>query len=549
MNWRPFDSTAAFIGLPNEQGRHKPRLAHCICVSSGNPSESRFHAKRPRPPAPTDTPDCPRLPILLAVVPTAAVAATACVYDADGGLLEISIEAGERWTVAVAGGGDIVLQSNAAERDCETANVSNTQTIRVRGPAGDKTWFGVRHDGEGGRFPAAITFDIDLGTDPDAQPHSAVDTLVITGRQSADESSSVWDWETRVWALSMNGTNSTVRGPVRLNLALLGGADVHSGTAGRVNGGAGNDDLAIPDDMYGNGQNALIAGGSGNDVLHSVYARVEAGIGNDTITGRMFDVDAGMGDDYIKGQDMDVDEGSRANGADTIIGANLDDFLSYAHRTNGVIVRLDDKPNDGEPSEGDNIIDMIYIDTGSGNDLVVGSDEEEGFSTGVGDDTSFGGGGHDSFYGEGGTDTVYGGPGSDYMESFSGTAIFSGGAGDDLFFATGASDPPNQSFEGNDEAYGGWGDDTLHTYCGNDFVSGGPGNDSIQTGLPTGEVGECSDEDRARGGPGADDLQGGQGDDRLIGDEDVDTAHGGSGIDACDAETEVACEVEAMRAG
>lgn len=433
--------------------------------------------------------------ILLAVVPTAAVAATACVYDADGGLLEISIEAGERWTVAVAGGGDIVLQSNAAERDCETANVSNTQTIRVRGPAGDKTWFGVRHDGEGGRFPAAITFDIDLGTDPDAQPHSAVDTLVITGRQSADESSSVWDWETRVWALSMNGTNSTVRGPVRLNLALLGGADVHSGTAGRVNGGAGNDDLAIPDDMYGNGQNALIAGGSGNDVLHSVYARVEAGIGNDTITGRMFDVDAGMGDDYIKGQDMDVDEGSRANGADTIIGANLDDFLSYAHRTNGVIVRLDDKPNDGEPSEGDNIIDMIYIDTGSGNDLVVGSDEEEGFSTGVGDDTSFGGGGHDSFYGEGGTDT------------------------------------------------------TLHTYCGNDFVSGGPGNDSIQTGLPTGEVGECSDEDRARGGPGADDLQGGQGDDRLIGDEDVDTAHGGSGIDACDAETEVACEVEAMRAG
>ena len=483
--------------------------------------------------------------VLLAVVATVAAAATRCGHDANTGLLEITIEAGERWTVAVAAGGDIVLQSNATERDCETANVSNTQTIRVRGPAGDKTWFGVRHDGAGGRFPAAITFDIDLGTDSDAQPHSAVDTLMITGRQSADESSSVWDWETRVWALGMNGTSSTVRGPVRLNLALLGGADVHSGTAGRVNGGAGNDDLDIPDDMYGNGQNALILGGPGNDVLHSVYARIEAGSGNDTITGRMFDVDAGMGDDYIEGRDMLVDEGSRSNGADTIIGSDLDDFVLYSHRTNRVTVRLDDTPNDGEPGEGDNIIDVLYIDTGSGDDLVVGSDADEVFYGGAGNDTSFGGGGHDSFYGEGGTDTVYGGAGNDYMESFSGTAIFSGGAGADSFFATGASTPPEQSFEGNDEVYGGGGDDTLHTYCGNDFISGGPGSDSIRAGLRTDEIGVCADEDRVRGGPGADDLRGGQGDDRLIGDEDLDFAHGGTGIDACDAESEAACEIEA----
>ena len=481
------------------------------------------------------------LTILLALVPITATAATGCVYEAGASLVEISVDAGERWTVAVAAGGEIVLESDPTVLDCQAATIGNTQAIRVHGPLGDETWFGVRHDGEGGRFPSSIAFDIDLGIDPSvSRPSSAVDTLAITGRQGADASSSAWDSETRLWALGMNGTSSVVRGATMLHLSLLGGADVHSGLVNQVDGGAGNDEIEIPDEGWG----TLVVGGPGNDVLRASSAQIYAGTGDDTIIGSGIGVDAGMGDDWIEGSDFNVDEGTRPNGADTIIGADLDDFVSYVDRTNGVNVSLDNKANDGEPGEGDNIIDVPYINTGSGDDVVIGSDADEVFSTGLGRDTGFGKGGDDGFYDGQGGDTIYGGSGNDWFELISGAGVFYGGAGHDYFFGADGSYPSDPSLDVSDEVYGGEGNDHIYTFCGDDLITGGSGNDRIHAGTRAGLIGVCGDEDRARGGAGADHLQGGQGDDRLVGDEDLDTANGGTGIDACDAESEVACEVE-----
>lgn len=112
---------------------------------------------------------------------------------------------------------------------------------------------------------------------------------MITGRQGADDWSSAWNSETRLWALDMNGTNSVVRGLTLLHLMLLGGADVHSGYANQVNGGSGNDEVEIPDEVdrpvFGFG--TLVVGGPGNDVLRVASVRVEAGSGDDVVVGPM----------------------------------------------------------------------------------------------------------------------------------------------------------------------------------------------------------------------------------------------------------------------
>ena len=102
-------------------------------------------------------------------------------------------------------------------------------------------------------------------------------------------------------------------------------------------------------------------------------------------------------------------------------------------------------------------IDLIGIDeinTGSGNDRVVGS---------AGNDTIVGGSGNDTLKGAGGNDRINGGFNDDSID---------GGTGNDTLFGDG----------GADRITGGSGDDSIFGGTGTDTINGGAGNDFIDIG-------------------------------------------------------------------
>jgi Ca2+-binding RTX toxin-like protein len=138
----------------------------------------------------------------------------------------------------------------------------------------------------------------------------------------------------------------------------------------------------------------------------------------------------------------------------------------------------DDANGDGVPDGCEPFAPFNVITGNNGNNLLVGTDGNDLIDGRGGNDLIFGLDGHDCIIGANGSDIIAGGPGND---------LILGGAG-------------------NDVLDGGSGNDTIDAGLGNDIVSGQAGNDS---------------------------LTGGGGLDLIL---------GGPGTDACEAETEFACE-------
>lgn len=97
----------------------------------------------------------------------------------------------------------------------------------------------------------------------------------------------------------------------------------------------------------------------------------------------------------------------------------------------------------------------MRINTGIGNDYVVGLGYNEYLILGTGADKGFGGSGNDTILGDAGNDSLVGGLGND--------TLFGGGD--------------------NDRLYGDGGIDYLNGGLGNDFLSGGLGNDALRGDL------------------------------------------------------------------
>ena len=111
-------------------------------------------------------------------------------------------------------------------------------------------------------------------------------------------------------------------------------------------------------------------------------------------------------------------EEAAANGADTITGSGGYGccIIDYSERTAPVRVSIDGVANDGEDAahdgvaeEGDNVSDVWEIDSGSGDDVLVGRDVAADFII-------KGGAGADVISGLGGYDSIYGGPGADQID-------------------------------------------------------------------------------------------------------------------------------------
>ncbi len=219
--------------------------------------------------------------------------------------------------------------------------------------------------------------------------------------------------------------------------AYDGGSGVDTLDASRRSGAQSIslDDVAN-DGLAGEGDNVTstvenLYGGSGPDVIVGSAASnvLRGGPGDDRLDG-------------LEGDDL-FDEGAAASGADVINGGPGVDTVTYENRSIGVHVELCAtaaasgcaKPgcacaaDDGEPGEGDNLVNVEAASGGSGDDILVGDEGDNAFYGHAGNDKISGRGGNDTMYGDDGDDLLVGGDGDDYLDGAAGLDTFDGGNG------------------------------------------------------------------------------------------------------------------------
>ena len=175
----------------------------------------------------------------------------------------------------------------------------------------------------------------------------------------------------------------------------------------------------------------------------------------------------------------------------------------------------------------DSLSSIEAVQTGNGNDWIVGSANQDTVLSGSGNDTVkagdnndlvLAGAGNDAVWGEGGADSLLGESGADTLQGGSGNDTLEGGMGDDRLYG---STDANATDSGNDVLSGGTGQDSLSGADGDDTLLGGEGNDTLLGG---------DGRDWLDGGAGADSLSGDAGDDILVFGAS-DTIDGGAGYD------------------
>ena len=321
--------------------------------------------------------------------------------------------------------------------------------------------------------------------------------------------------------------------------------------------------VVLPRTTFG----VVMGGGAGDDQLtgapneeNSLTGDGGVTTGNDTLTGgRLEDsLNPGPGNDVVSGgdgPDSISSFGSQADGADSISGGRDTDRLEYG-RNADTAVTLDGQPNDGAncpgpACEGDNIAtDVDNVNTGPGDDTVIGSAIPNQFSTSSGADVVSAGGGRDTVFGGPGRDTLRGGSGGDLLEGNSeedaifgeggddqlvSTAldddsdVFSGGAGTDSVSYAGANGPVRADIDGRpDDGVSGEGDNVrldVETLLGSAFA------DVLAGSRRANELIGFEGDDRLVGKGGADALLGDEGDDKLLLGGGRDLAEGAAGAD------------------
>ncbi len=267
---------------------------------------------------------------------------------------------------------------------------------------------------------------------------------------------------------------------------------------------------------------------------------VSLGDGDDSLTsGVGGTVDGGPGDDQIRtgGAFSTLSGGPGADLLDAT--ASQGAAVTYADRTEGVIVRLNGVADDGAAGEGDNVLGPVTgITGGSGNDDLQAGEHASGLFGGAGDDTLTGSPEGDTINAGDGNDTVAGGDGNDYLTGGAGADDLGGGGGFDEASYAGATAPLTLSIgDGPNDGAAGENDDirddveALAGGSGNDVLTGtaGPnrliaygGQDVLRGGAGPDELIGWDDEDELDAGPGPDRVQAGARDRPLLKDGEVD---------------------------
>ncbi len=293
------------------------------------------------------------------------------------------------------------------------------------------------------------------------------------------------------------------------------------------------------DTITGTDGDNLIVSGAGSDVIY-------AGAGNDTILAEWGNdtVFAGAGADHVNGgsgNDTIITSGkdfaAGESGDDTVIISS--GLPSYIRGGEGV------DTIDASASDFDFTIDLYdgYLEsnlfifdgfenlfTGSGDDVLSGTDVDNRIGGGAGDDQIFGRGGDDSLFGEDGDDILFGEDGNDTLEGGNGNDRLFGGKGNDEI-SGGEGDDVIVGKAGNDNLVGDGGNDIILGNFGNDFLTGGAGDDALYAGAGNDNLDGSEGNDQLYGGDGDDFVFGGTGDDLLVGSEGADTLVGSDGND------------------
>ncbi|MEM9012535.1 MAG: S8 family serine peptidase [Pseudomonadota bacterium] len=311
---------------------------------------------------------------------------------------------------------------------------------------------------------------------------------------------------------------------------------------------------AVANMLEGRGGDDSILGGGGGDTL-------EGGAGNDTLDGEgaADTVRGGAGDDVMRQAVGSVDEFDGGTGNDTI--------ESSAVYADGVEMDLEAGTYVFTPGSFTRSWTNVenYIGTGGGDEDVFGTSGANLLQTGVGDnellgragnDTLIGGGGNDTIDGGAGTDSVLAGSGDDIVSHLNaGSDFYDGGLGNDTLVNTiGLSqgveidleagtytfnaftldwqnfenyDGSGSSASSSEDVFGTNGANNIATAGGTNLLDGRGGNDTLAGG---------GGDDTLIGGSGNDTMFGGQGDDLFIfelgwGSDDV---NGGAGTDTVD---------------
>jgi len=252
-----------------------------------------------------------------------------------------------------------------------------------------------------------------------------------------------------------------------------------------------------------------IVGGPFDDVIegNDVFNVLIGLAGNDTITALGGDdaLVGGAGDDVLDGGD----------GFDFAENYFVDAFMSQDLLAGPVTVNL-----------------ITGVSTGNGNDTLVAMEAASGS---MGDDVMTGNAETNDFVALfEGSDTVDAGPGDDVVDGGEGADDLDGGPGVDLLGNLDAPDGMTIDLSTQTNSHG-------DVFTGFENVWGTFFDDVI-----TGDDGP----NELVGLDGVDLLSGLGGDDLILGgffgfvDPEADTADGGLGTDACDAETEIACEAD-----
>lgn len=187
-------------------------------------------------------------------------------------------------------------------------------------------------------------------------------------------------------------------------------------------------ECTLPSAIIGTAGDDVLRGTSGDDVICGLGGKdqIHGGRGRDLIIG-------GSDKDQLSGQGgSDELRGDGGNdlldggaGNDVIAGGEGEDLVGYATRTAAVTVTLGVGAEDGEAGEGDDILgDVENVATGSGNDVLVGSDGDNVLEGNAGDDVLVGAAGNDTLGGYAGSDVVVGGDGHDAFWCYGGVDVF-----------------------------------------------------------------------------------------------------------------------------
>ncbi|OMH38251.1 hypothetical protein BGP75_08355 [Motiliproteus sp. MSK22-1] len=342
----------------------------------------------------------------------------------------------------------------------------------------------------------------------------------------------------------------------------------------RLMGTAGDDDFQISrfaaeyvvEQIDGGEGNNRILGGSGYNFLDFSgteligIALIDGETGNDTIYGSQGNdvIRGGEGNDYLLGNGGDdrfiitpgetgYDQYNGGDGFDRLIGtANDDDFQIRYFKYEKFVEQIDGGAGNNRilgngginylDFRNTELINIALIDSGKGNDRVVGSAAADVIIGGIGSDLIFGDGGDDLFLfseGDTGYDLYDGGDGVDRLEGTDAddeirisrftanytVEIIDGGAGTNRIVGTAGNS--NLNFSGTELINislidGNGGDDYIYGSEGADVIQGGEGSDHL--------FGEGGD-DRflvTVGDVGYNHYNGGDGFDRLIGTPEDD---------------------------